>query len=229
MTEKSRTQPRNGNSISHRLLKSSLSALFLLFVFLLPTYPFGSYEIISDSILKRMNQWIIFVEASNLPKDFKYPRTKLGPLTEVKETYWIRPKTTDRAALLSPDTPTTLYQKLWYYNGTALGCRRSHLLEIPPEQPGVIVIRPNDNLKEYTRSLANAIVRLCLDVGLRESILVSVIVPRDIFDQIMVDLTQFRFLPITVASGETPHIIIHLESNPREFDKYVYYDDGLPP
>lgn len=178
-----------------------------------PAWAKMSLQFNENDIMQR-SDWVIFVRSTTLPNYLSYPGSQLCPMTQVRITYW--------KDLGASTSGTNRYEDLWYHSGLPVGCRRYNLLKMTPHNLGTIFVQPSADAQTATRALANAIIRLSVDLNLQQLDPTAVIVPEQIYLQLAGEFGHFGFHQRSVQSG--PQTSIHLVSNPTVYDQYLYYD-----
>jgi hypothetical protein len=199
-------------------------ATALLFVCALPqSLSSGSLdEQITDDYLDRLNEWILYIDASNLKDCVDYRGSTLNPMTNVHVVFRLIPK---------PFRPTVdptphPYEDLWYHNGTPIGCRRHRQLGAGRNALGVIVVRDSGEVAEHTAAIANAIARLMVELYENELPCTAVIVPISIYNQLGDDLANCRFYKKAQPKDLYHQVHIHMLSNPRKLDNWFFFELG---
>src|SRR5262249_16720335 len=146
------------------------------------------FDISSDAEMDRRFDWTITVKTSIDNAALNYPTSTLKPMSKLSAEYRLTPRlNSDGLAHPMP------YEDLYYHEGKPIGCRLFNRLNIPQNYQGAIRIVPSKDASESTAAIANAISRLCLDVGVRKAVLTVVFVPANIFNDVKDSLTQFGF------------------------------------
>ncbi len=191
------------------------SALLLVSatVLQLPVSAAGQLYLTEDEVAER-SDWVMVVDAMRLPNYLRYPGSKLCPITQVRVSYL---NCLDKI----PARPV-LYEDFWYHDGQPIGCRRYSLMTIKPiDRRGTIFVKPGKDISANTAAVANAIVRLTVDLNVHDVSAAAVIVPEELHRQLVSDFGGFGFLKRAVQAGA--QVGIRLVSNPRVFDEYLYY------
>jgi hypothetical protein len=204
-----------------------IKSLIFLFVWLiLATRPCGAGiddETWTDSYLDKMNDWIVSVDVSTMKRFLDYPTSGFKPVANVVVRYRLVPRGNNRDV----DPRPVRYEDIWYHNGTPIGLKRYHVFGIPKDKIGCISVKASSEMYEHTRTIANTVVRLLLDIDLKSAVITDVIVPREIYDAIASDLGQFRFFSREELRGDAgQQLLLHMVSNPRGIDKYFLFDKG---
>jgi hypothetical protein len=178
-----------------------------------PATSSAQYLTEADAIAR--SDWVVLVRANKLPKYLNYSGSKLYPITAVRCSYM---KWTNGTAV-----GPIHYQDLWYHSGLPVGVHRYAKLPIDKFDMGIIYIQASqDNSDADTRSLADAIIRMELDLGLNNFVVKAVLVPEQMCQQLASDFGSIGFHQRSSLSG--PLASIHLVSNPISYDEYLYLD-----
>lgn len=179
----------------------------------LPVSATGQLYLTEAEVAER-SDWVMVIDATRLPDYLRYPGSKLWPITQVRVSYL-------NCLNKIPARPV-LYEDFWYHDGQPIGCRRYSLMTIKPiDRRGTIFVKPGKDVSANTPAVANAIVRLTVDLNVRDVSAAAVIVPEDLHRQLVSDFGAFGFIKRAVQSGA--QVSIRLVSNPRVFDEYLYY------
>jgi len=171
---------------------------------------------IVDTYLQREFDWVMRVDIHDT--DYaNYRKSQLRPLTEVAVSF----RSFQRGVSLS-DKPSELYEEFWYHQGTPVGMRRFRTLNIAPNHFGTIVV---GTVGDHCAAAANVVIRLLLDLALKNVATSVVLVPQDKYDQIAAELARNNFFP-TVQGNENPQINIHLRAYPSGKDRYYFFHQG---
>jgi len=166
------------------------------------------------------NDWVVYIDVERKKQLFNNPGSKLKPMTNIRVSY----RKTTRSAQEGEETTPKIYEDLWYHNGRAMGSHRFRKLGIDRSKRGAIYVRTTDDATLEPRAVANAIVRLTIELMVKDSILTAVVVPRDMFREVMTELAHFGFVVEaegTVTTGVQTNLF--LTSNPKGEDAYLYY------
>jgi len=158
--------------------------------------------IYSHRWLDQRYDWAIFLEPRLLKDYLKYDGSRLTPVTSVKISYRVNP----RLAVGKVDS-VIAYEDLWYHEHIPIGCHRYGKLGLKQSWQGSICVLTDSDGRWSSPALANAIVRLMLDVGLTDCITVFVFVPPSMITSICSDLGRFGFLPTTDTSLSTESVV----------------------
>ena len=179
----------------------------------LPVSAAGQLYLTEDEVAER-SDWVMVIESTRLPNYLKYPGSRLNPITQVRVSYL---NCLDKI----PARPV-LYEDFWYHDGQPIGCRRYSLLTIKPvDRRGTIFVKPGKDISANTAAVANAIVRLTVDLNVNAVSAAAVIVPEELHRQLVSDFSACGFWKRDVRAGG--QVTIRLVSNPRVFDEYLYY------
>ncbi len=178
----------------------------------------------SDDTMNKRYDWVIMADTTELKDFLKYPGSGLHPVSKVKVYYRLTPRFGRERGSYAP----VAYEELWYHECRPIGCRKTHSLDIDSGQQGVLHFRPNKNFGNSHCAVANAIVRLMLDAGLKQAMVSCVYVPADIFDQVQSDLGQFNFFPYELKPEtgirSTMHIVLLSQPTGRESSLFYFRD-----
>jgi hypothetical protein len=179
----------------------------------------------SDDWFNRQYDWVIYVGLSPTEKFLKYPSSTMTPLMRVPIEYRFCP---NRSFRKSYPLQRQKYEELWYAQGKAVGVKRYSALPLSQYEQGALYIPYNTNIGTSIRELTNAMVRLVLDVYANRTILATIVVPKDYFENFADALTQYNFFKLTIVypGGPGNNMSIHLVSNPMGTERYFYYDDS---
>jgi len=143
-------------------------------------------------------EWQMTITPQKFQRYLDYPGSKLHPLTKVTVTY-----------MQPPNTPLTVYEDLYYTNSQAVGCKRQKdPITIKPGTAGIIKISGIEQNQSY--AAANAVLRVFLDVSLRQCMTKYIQVPYDSFDNVVMSLCNLgmhRHRTTGPESGVTLQIV----------------------
>ena len=165
------------------------------------------------------NDWVVYIDVERKKQLFSNPGSKLRPITNVRVSYRKTTRVSD-----GEEVKGKTYEDLWYHDGKAMGSHRYCKLGIERSKRGAIYVRATNDASEEPRAVANAIVRLTLELIVKDSILTTVVVPRDMFREVVAELGHFGFF--VEVEGRTlsgPRTSMYLVSNPSGMDAYMYY------
>lgn len=179
----------------------------------LPASAAGQLYLTEEEVAER-SDWVMVLSVTRLPDYLKYPGSKLCPITQVRVSYV--------NCLDKTPAPPALYEDLWYHDGKPVGCKRYSLITIKQfDRRGTIYLRPGKDASANTAAVANAIVRLSVDLNVHDVSAAAVIVPEEVHRQLVSDFSACGFFKREVRAGA--QVNIRLVSNPRVFDEYLYY------
>lgn len=176
----------------------------------------------SDARLDHLHGFVFFIDADT-PKDlFKYRGSKVFPIVRLKISLraiaWSRRR--------DEDVKTEKFEELWYYDGKPIGSRLYSQFKIDPKSIGTIIVRTMDGDPRQSQAVASAIVKLSVDLRLRDTMLSSIVVPRDKYKETVEYLGNYGFYGnFTPTSGI--QMSLHMRSNPKGIDEYLYYRKRL--
>lgn len=171
---------------------------------------------------KDLYDFVAILKTSRLDQLTNYRASRLKPLGQVAVSYKAHSRSNKDQVLAS-----TPYEDLWYHDYTPIGCRRYR--QMPPECTGFGAIRvlPSNDAAEFPGAIANAVIRLLIDMNVHGCACQNVIIPRDIFGSVFSAFSHFGFYevtsrPETVIPGR---ITLTLLSDPPGDSKRVYYHE----
>lgn len=174
-----------------------------------------------DPKLEEQYDWAMYMDVHDVPKFLNYPSSKIRPLTDLRVIY--RPLARGIRAAGAPKA--RVYEEFWYHNSMPVGLRRNHQLQIESNKFGIIFVQPRDGESDHTQAIANALVRIMVDLWIHDIVAGYVVVPFDKFDQLSGELGRYGFFPhMKVAQGA--HLSIHLRSNPAGRDELYFFQRG---
>jgi hypothetical protein len=197
-----------------------LSACFALIILIASPINAEIRSDLRDPYLEREFDWAMFMDTRELKQFLNYSGSKLHPLIKVRITFrsFSRGDTVNYIAAKP-------YEELWYYRSKPLGLRRYQRLDIQSRYLGAVVVGPVDeNIDKTERSnaIANALVRLIVDLQFRDISTAVVLVPKDQYDQIAEGLGRYKFYPdLQISEGR--QVSIHMRSTPAYKDEYFYF------
>jgi hypothetical protein len=124
------------------------------------------------------------------------------------------------------DSEPHVYEDLWYHESAPIGLRRHRQLNAGRNAVGVIVVRNSDEISAHTGAIANAIVRLTMELYENELPCTAVIVPVSIYNQLGDDLSHCGFYKKAQPKDLYRQVHIHLQSNPRKLDNWFFFELG---
>jgi hypothetical protein len=208
--------------LSNRWIRISIFLLFLI------AFSNGAYCIaavnqmsqdLPDDYLGSEFAWTMILNLPDTNYYLNYQGSKLWPVTKV-EVY----SRTYRQDGKPIPPKNTLYEEFWYHKQVPLGLRRHTQIVISPQTDGALIVCPAESCTINTQrppAIANALIRLLVDVQFRNSVIGLVLVPRDEYEGIADALAQYNFFPPDGTSHIRP-ISIHMRGYP---DDEVVKDD----
>jgi hypothetical protein len=174
-------------------------------------------DYIPDSYLSENFNWTLVLDLPDVHHYLNYPKSKLWPLTEVHANL----RSYDRDDV---DCVTTYYEDLWYHNETPVGLRRHNQITINRNSGGALIVCPADENADFPRrasAIANAIVRLNMDVQLRNASISLVLVPDNEYEGVSDALTSYKMSSSTNPAFSP--VSFHMRAYPEgEEDHYFY-------
>lgn len=145
--------------------------------------------------LQQQCDWAMYVDVQDVQHYLNYTGSQLHPLSKVRVTFRAMSRLNPSAA---GDAQT--YEKLWYYQGKPIGLRRLLQPAIATNSQGILVLAPVDSDSNHAQAVADTLVRLYVDIQLRNANTIMVLVSDENFNQIAQALGHYKFF----ASGTTP-------------------------
>src|SRR5262249_20364228 len=139
----------------------------------------------------------------------KYPGSQLWPIAKVRVN--LRTYSNNSASYAN-----TRYEELWYHYHLPTGLRRYNQIDLMRQTWGAIVVCPGDGTTDPIQrplAITDAIVRLVVDIEMRQAGTALVLVPEDDYESIREGLSQFHFVPLSPGMP-IQSIGIHLRSYP---------------
>jgi hypothetical protein len=197
-----------------------LTALLLIVISARPALTAANEGDFGETTLNINNDWVIYIDVERKKHLFVNPGSKLRPITNLRVSY----RKTTRVSNEEEDLKPRVYEDLWYHDGRAMGSHRLHKLGIDRNKRGAIYVRTTNDASQEPRAVANAIVRLTLQTLVKDSILTNVIVPRDMFREVVTELGHFNFFKeVEGSTASGVQTSLYVTSNPPGMDVYMYY------
>jgi hypothetical protein len=174
---------------------------------------------LSDYDLQQNYSWAMYVEAHDVDHYLNYLGSKIHPLTRVRVRFRYFPR-----RLGAPSWPARTYEEFWYQEGRVVGLRRYGQVQMTPVDFGTIIVGPTDNKIPYTMAIADAIVRLMVDLQLQHVVTAGITVPTDLYDQLLVNFKRYHFSPgMEHMAGPQMGFRIVSASNERQTMLYLRF------
>ncbi|MDZ4836605.1 MAG: hypothetical protein SGJ27_22740 [Candidatus Melainabacteria bacterium] len=164
------------------------------------------------------NDWVIYVEAKNKKEFLNYKGSHLNPITNLRVIYRKTPRHSSDADI----TPRT-YEDLWYHQGRALGSRRYCKLEIDETKRGIVIFRNSEDAVREPRAVANSIVKLTVELALKNVVCLGFVVPKEMYNDVILDLAHFGFTNKPTLKLGGMQTSIYLMSNPSGLETDLYF------
>lgn len=176
----------------------------------------------SDARLDSLHDFVLFIDADTLKDHFKYHGSKLFPIVRLKVSLraiaWQKKR--------DEEIKTEKFEELWYYDGKPIGSRQYCQNKIDARKIGTIIVRTVDGDPRQTQAVASAIVKLSIDLRLRDAMVSSIVLPRDRYKETVEYLGNYGFFGNFVPTSGI-HMSLHMRSNPPGKDEYLYYRKRL--
>jgi len=174
-----------------------------------------------DPKLEEQYDWAMYMDVHDMKNVLNYPTSKLHPLTNLRVIY--RPLA--RGLRAADYKKARVYEEFWYREEMPIGLKRNEQLQIESYKFGIIFVQPRDGENDHTYAIANALVRILVDLWIHDIVAGYVVVPRDKFDQMAGALSRYGFFPgMRVAQGA--QLSIHLRSYPAGRDEIYFFQKG---
>lgn len=160
--------------------------------------------------------WVIFMDVAVLDKYLDYPGSPFASPTRIHVSYHTHSEE------LTSDKP---YEDLWFKNGRAIGMHRICQGLMPLKWDGIIYVRPSSFIERCPADVADAAVRIVLDVYLLGAQLRGVCVPKQYFKLVGDQLPNYNFTK-TLTGGGDVKVMLRLLSDPPEYESYFVYNNG---
>jgi hypothetical protein len=171
-----------------------------------------------DKYLESQFDWAMFLEVQDAQHYLNYEGSSLRPLNKVCVNLRVFPPPGERRP---GKNPSKVYEDFWYHNGALIGSRYHQKLPIEQDSLGALVVGKTKGGANSLRAVANAIVRLTLDLHFKQIPISLVLVPSEHYDSIAGYLANYHF-----TTGRHPEegkqMSIHLSSYPKGRDEYYY-------
>jgi hypothetical protein len=177
-------------------------------------------QALPDDYLGTEFNWAMILDLPDVNYYLKYPASKLWPLTKVHID--LRAYSQDKNN--TPPT-NTFYEEFWYHKQAPVGLRRYNQISITKQSNGAIIVCPGDitaDLLQRAPAIADAIVRLVVDIQFRNAVVALVLVPQYDYDNVAEALSQYNFFVGTIGSPIRP-LAIHLRAYPEGKDEMFYF------
>jgi len=172
-----------------------------------------------DQYLQKYFDWAMFIDLQNTKQFLNYPGSQLHPLTQLRVNFRSFPRGKECS-----NSPATLYEEFWYHQDVPIGLRRQKELDVEEDQSGAIIVGPVDD--NSVGAVSNALIRLFVELDIKQAPINVVLVPREKYDQIADGLGRYSFsAKIDVAEGPQP--CIHLRSYPWGKEQYLFHHSTL--
>lgn len=158
--------------------------------------------------------WSFKLSARMLGTYMNYPTSRIRPILSISADF------RQRNPISRKWGPSSRYEELWYHDESATGCKRNQVIPPLEGKYGVIEIADTEDSAAHTRALTDAVVRLLLDINLKDGCLTDLVVPLRLYDQCGSDLGSKYFYRAYTGSAMDQMVLLHMISEPRKFDRY---------
>jgi hypothetical protein len=160
----------------------------------------------SDAWLDQRYDWVFYLNPKALPNYLNYPTSGLSPIVNMEVNYRIAPRLNQ-----GNSNNQVHYEDLWYHDARAVGCRKYCKLPFKNEWQGAICVPATADATNHPGAIANAIIRLLLDVNLIKCTLVVVLAPPGQESVICDQLGQFKFFrtdDMSLDNSSSIHLLV---------------------
>ncbi|MBS1957470.1 MAG: hypothetical protein JST89_25005 [Cyanobacteria bacterium SZAS-4] len=174
-----------------------------------------------DPTLEQQYDWAMYMDVHDLKGFLNYPTSQLSSMTDLRVIY--RPLA--RGIRAADYKKARVYEEFWYHDEMPIGLRRNDQIQIDSNKFGIIYVQPRDGESDHTPAIANAVVRIMVDLWIHNIVAGYVVVPIEKFNQMEAELSRYGFFP-TLKVAEGPQLSIHLRSNPKGRDELYFFQKG---
>ncbi len=174
-----------------------------------------------DPRIEEQYDWAMYMDVHDMKDVLNYPSSRLSPLTDLRVIY--RPLA--RGIRQADYQKARVYEEFWYHDEMPIGLRRNQKLEIASNKFGIIFVQPRDGESDHTPAIANAVVRIMVDLWIHNIVAGYVVVPNDKFDQMASELSRYGFFP-TLKTAQGPQLSIHMRSLKPGRDELYFFQKG---
>lgn len=185
-----------------------------------PINPKQFFPEITPELIPEKNlysEYIVYINARLQPQFLNYKDNSLKPMCEVRVT------TKKRDYRNGGWEERKDYENLWYGNGVPVGCRRFQRMPIRQQGGVVVIVEPTKDAPECTKAIANALVRVLLDIHVANGIFERAYIQRDLCEKLTSDLGVMKFYPVQILSTRRTGALLHVVSQPAGFDTYYFF------
>lgn len=200
--------------------RTAKALILLLLVCIQTTVPAAAFEEeFSERGLDYTNDWVIYIDTTTKKEFLNYKGSQLNPISNLRVSYRRTPRHSEGF-----DPSPRKYEDLWYHQGRALGSRRYCSLNIDQNKRGIVIVRNSEDAAREPRAVANAIVKLTVELALKNIVCLGFMVPKDMYKDVVADLAHFGFS----AKNDTLKLggmqtSIYLCSNPSGLETDLYF------
>jgi hypothetical protein len=172
-----------------------------------------------ETLLEQQNRWIVDMDVGVLNSYLSYPTSKCASPTTIAVDY----REKDEANQWSVEKK---YEVFWYRSRTPIGLHRYTQVPFGQYPFGVIYVKPSRLISDHCDSLADAIVRVVVEVLLSRTQVRAIFVPRDSFNQMVSALSGVNFHPFTVIKPGQKPVFIDVQSYPSGLEAHLYHQSN---
>jgi len=166
--------------------------------------------------MAQLDGWQMMISARQLKNYLSYKGSLINTITEVEADYRFRDRTTGQWV------PFRKYETLWFSDGRPVGCKRFEQLAIQPMMDGHILIANSPQATEQMDAVANSVIRMFLDLGLKRDECNGVVLANDQFDAMTSSLGRCSFYPKRYLTDEAG-MLLRVVSSKGEREKYFFF------
>jgi hypothetical protein len=170
----------------------------------------------STQLMAQLDGWQMTISTHQLKNYLSYKGSLIDTITEVEADYRFRDRTTGQWV------PFRKYETLWFSNGRPVGCKRFEQLAIQPMMDGHILIANSPQATEQMDAVANSVIRMFLDIGLKRAECNGVVLANDQFDAMTSSLGRCSFYPKRFLNDEAG-MLLRVISSKSEREKYFFF------
>lgn len=168
----------------------------------------------TDEWLDQRYDWVLYVEPKPAKHLMDHAGSKLRPVSMMKVSYRVHP----RLAKGKPNKAAA-YEDLYYAEARPIGCRRYGPLPFAENWQGAICFQEG-NLRDVDRAaLANAIVRLAIDVAAQKCTTAMIFLPSDMVLSVANEMHRFNFVRAGESAFGTPSALFLIITSGTEKDR----------
>lgn len=140
-----------------------------------------------DDYLGNEFKWSMVLYLPDVKDNLNYMGSTLHPLTKVSVSF--------NEYLSAGNVQSKAYEEFWYHKKAILGMRRHNQVRLAAGSEGAIILCPRTEAEssDCSSAIANALVRVILDVQFRGAVTTLVVVPDADYQSIVGALERYGF------------------------------------